>query len=471
MKQLFNVDNFFKIYKYENKKGKYIDRVISNKLHKYSNYLLIINKLIKKYKKNNSSSSYTLGRLKSFKDKVIKNKEALLEVELKTIANNINTSNYNFTFNHFKKNGKKIYKLNIDSTNFFLIKKLQYNYKLAFDINQSNKYEITYQLKNILNNNFPKYIIKTDLESFYENIDLKVLKNKISKNNVLSNFSKKMTYKILSEYRSYSKLDNGIPRGIGVSAFLSEIYLQDFDNEMKSSSDVIYYARYVDDIIIIFTPNIITDKYNYFYTLKNLLQKHKVKINTNKTIEYNFTKPTSNQENVKKDYLEFLGYKFYFNNIKNLSNKNKLYIGFSTKKMKRYIIKMQLTFDSYHDESKYNEKKARKNLINRIKFLTGNTKLLNAKKDILIGINFSNEIFNLKHDLRVLDLYLKNQLVNLSCYYKIRKEYGGHVDIDKLRMRLNKYTFLNSWENKSFSKFTFKQIEEIIRIWKNIDAK
>ena len=47
---------------------------------------------------------------------------------------------------------------------------------------------------------------------------------------------------------------SGVPRGFGVSAYLSELYMREIDNEIKALPDVIYYARYVDDIVIIFSP-------------------------------------------------------------------------------------------------------------------------------------------------------------------------------------------------------------------------
>ena len=43
----------------------------------------------------------------------------------------------------------------------------------------------------------------------------------------------------------------GIPRGIGISSLLSEIYMRDIDNHIKKRSEVIFYVRYVDDIFML----------------------------------------------------------------------------------------------------------------------------------------------------------------------------------------------------------------------------
>ena len=43
----------------------------------------------------------------------------------------------------------------------------------------------------------------------------------------------------------------GVPRGIGISSLLSEIYMRDLDDCIKKRPEVIFYARYVDDIFIL----------------------------------------------------------------------------------------------------------------------------------------------------------------------------------------------------------------------------
>ena len=51
-------------------------------------------------------------------------------------------------------------------------------------------------------------------------------------------------------------------------------------------------------------------------------------------------------------------------------------------KVLKYRSRLSKSFDAYHKTSKFNEQKARKLLIKRIRFLTSNTRLLNNKKNI-----------------------------------------------------------------------------------------
>ncbi|EPM56853.1 phage-related reverse transcriptase/maturase family protein, partial [Pseudomonas syringae pv. actinidiae ICMP 19103] len=40
-------------------------------------------------------------------------------------------------------------------------------------------------------------------------------------------------------------------RGLALSATITEIVMQDFDNSIKELDGVFYYGRYVDDIIVV----------------------------------------------------------------------------------------------------------------------------------------------------------------------------------------------------------------------------
>lgn len=45
-------------------------------------------------------------------------------------------------------------------------------------------------------------------------------------------------------------LSTGLPRGLGISAVLSELYMKYFDLSIRRVGGVYYYARFVDDIIV-----------------------------------------------------------------------------------------------------------------------------------------------------------------------------------------------------------------------------
>ncbi len=467
MRQLFSLDNFLQIYYYENRKGNFTDKIISDDLYIVSLKILAINIQIKQEKKNRNIEK--VKSLYNYKKIILNTKDFILQDNLLKIANKIKQNDFVFNFSDFELYNKTVYTLQQTPEVFFILKKLQYNIKHSFKVKQANRYEITNQVKNILNNNFPKYIIRTDIQKFYESISHEILKYKIYQNNILSNFSKRLISKILKDFKSHSGLNQGIPRGIGISAYLSEIYMKDIDNNIRALPNVTYYARYVDDIIVIFTPNKQNEQNNYLNAIKQIIKKEELELNIDKTKEFNLIYPSKKQNDskTKKYTLEFLGYKYFFNNIQK-ENQNRLVIGLSDNKKRKYIEKIRLAFKDYSKNSKYNEKKARKLLVLRIRYLTENTRLLNAKKDILIGINFSNSLLNRNDDLKFLDWYLKRQIKYIYPYFKLLIENGGYIDLEKLKIRLKKFSFEKGFNEKRFCKLSRKQLEETIKIWKNL---
>ena len=394
MKQSFNVENFIKIYYDENRKGDYLDGRFSE-----FSALKEIGQEIKQINQNFRNKVYLTETEKETanqkKEELLKIKfdklgEVLLEVEEK-----IDKKKYLISMITKSIKGKTAYTLdrsNIET--FFLFKQIQKNIQHSFKVKQADRNEIISQVVNMLDNGFPKYIIRTDIESFYESIPHDELKKVINRNYILSPLSKKVIYEILRQYQSITGLDKGIPRGIGISAYLAELYMRDFDNDIKSLKNVTYYARYVDDIIIIFTPNNKHDGSGYLSLIDEKITRYGLARNTTKT------KQIDMRQNCPNFNFDFLGYKINF-------SPNQLKVDISDNKEQRYKSKINLAIDNYNISSKYNERNARKLLIKRLRYLTGNTRLLGVKKDILIGVYFSNQQVSVDLKLKRLDNYLK----------------------------------------------------------------
>lgn len=333
---------------------------------------------------------------------------------------------------------------------FFILKKLQSNIQNTFKVKQSDRNEILHQVKNLLDNSFPKYVIRTDIKSFFESIPHDRLLGKIKKNPILNPQSKKIISKILRNYKLKTDSDKGVPRGIGISAYLSELYMRDIDNKIKQLSNVTYYARYVDDIIIIFTPNTKHDRLNYMDEIKSIISSEFLQINEIKTKEFDLV----TKETYKK--FDFLGYKITFNNTN-----HPIIIDITKSKCKKYRQKINITFELYNSESKFNEKKARKILVKRLRYLTENTRLLNVKKEILIGIYFSNNMITQVSSLKGLDKYLEHKIDKTLAPYSELK----HININRLKNRLKKFSFEKGFLEQRFCKFTTNDFKLILEPW------
>lgn len=454
MKQLFNVENFIKIYYDENRKGDYLDGRFSE-----FSALKEIGQEIKQINQNFRNKVYLTETEKETanqkKEELLKIKfdklgEVLLEVEEK-----IDKKNYLISMITKSIKGKTAYTLdrsNIET--FFLFKQIQKNIQHSFKVKQADRNEIVSQVVNMLDNGFPKYIIRTDIKNFYESIPHDKLKKVINRNHILSPLSKKVINEILRLYQSITGHDKGIPRGIGISAYLAELYMRDFDNDIKNLENITYYARYVDDIITVFTPNNKYDSTNYLNLIDEKITRYGLARNT----DISKNKLTDMRQNSINFNFNFLGYKIDF-------SPNKLKIEISDNKEQRYKNKINLAIDDYNTSSKYDERNARKLLIKRLRYLTGNIRLLGVKKDILIGIYFSNQQITEQTKLQELDNYLTSVAIdtNLQPYSRLNLANG-----DKLRIKLKSFKFVDGFKEKKFYKFSKNELEEILSIWKSL---
>jgi len=82
LKQLFSLDNFLQIYHYENRKGTFSDKIISDDLYKVSSKILDINTQIKQEKKIRNIEK--VKDLYNYKKIILNTKDDILQAELLT---------------------------------------------------------------------------------------------------------------------------------------------------------------------------------------------------------------------------------------------------------------------------------------------------------------------------------------------------------------------------------------------------
>ncbi len=387
LNQSFTISNFRKIFDYENRKGYYLEgryypeiESLTKELKNCATEFKILNK--EKDQLSTEEYEHKKSQLNSKKNKLKEQKEKLLIYELEKLCEKINKGEYciNIIKTEATQDNKASY--SIEKSNicaYFVIKQIQYTLKKLYKVQQSNRYNIICQLRGVLNNSFPKYIIRTDIKEFYESISQDKLLKKINKDSLLMPSSKKIIHDIISEYNNLSGTTTGIPRGIGISAYLSELYLREFDEAIKKHPDIIFYARYVGDIVVIYAPKPNSEPLKFLDKIREEAGRLDLSLNENikKTKTINLMTPSNKN-------FEYLGYKF-------LIESKKIKIQISSNKMDLYEKRIELSFDEYTKQNP-TEKVARKLLIDRLRFLTGNTRLSNNKDNALIGIYFTNNL-------------------------------------------------------------------------------
>jgi len=444
--QSFSLANFNKIFEIENRKGNFESKYYSEKFQSLSNELKAQRKIIKAYKSkgNIAKDDEHLLKLNEEKKNIEEKKKNELEITLQKYVEIVNDKSFKFKFTKFlhESSSKDVYPVKKDASSFFAMKQLQYNIHRTFKVKQSNRYLISKQVQSLLKDNFPKIVIRTDIKGFYENVPQERLLNMINDNQLLSPKSKTL---IKSLFYSYNELTDqlklsvenrkGIPRGAGISAYLAELYMREVDNNIKNMNNIIYYGRYVDDIIMLFTPSWKMCLDDYKIKVTEIISKSDLVMNPLKTVPYDLER----DKNLLK--IEFLGYVF--------SIENSEYIGTAISKNKkdRYLERIVKTIDIYHEQKDFSPFLASKLLIHRFNYLTKNTRLHKPKKG-LVGIYYSNSLIeNNCSDLDFLDEEL----------YKIIDEKLPIVTFKNLNKKLKEYSFKDGFINKRFFNINSKK--------------
>lgn len=400
--QSFSLENFKKIFEIENRKGNFERSFYSDEFHRLSSELKRKRLEINTYKRqiNVTPDDPHLTELYEQKKDIESLKEKELENTLQVVSENINKKQFKFEFSSFyhDESGKTVFPVRNTAESYFAMKQLQFNVSRTFKVKQENRYLVSKQLQCLLRDSLPKIILRTDIKSFYESVPQHKLLNFINDNQLLSPKSKQLIRRLFHDYNVRTNQDalanedkSGLPRGAGISAYMAELYMRDIDNQIQRIDDVIFFGRYVDDIIILFKPHWNLKESDYLNKIEKIIEASGLQLNNDKTKVFNTSKDNQTFS------VNYLGYQF------NFKNSNYSGTSLSPNKKLKYIERLTITLDNYLEQKKYTPKSARKLLVHRFNYLTKNTKLHRPKKGY-VGIFYNNSLINLDcNDLDELD--------------------------------------------------------------------
>ncbi|PKM19290.1 MAG: hypothetical protein CVV11_12985 [Gammaproteobacteria bacterium HGW-Gammaproteobacteria-15] len=337
------------------------------------------------------------------------------------------------------------------------------NIRSSLSRKQNNRAIICREIKGHLSEGTPYRIYKIDIKSFFESIQQSTVKEALDRKSEISIHTKNLVISYLANFKNF------VPRGIEFSSTLAELVLEDFDDKLLQDERIIYYSRYVDDIIII-TNGLECNK--KFYKDAEAMLPKGINFNYNKKQICDVKLRTASSQNPSGTIVakfDYLGYEFNVIDTKLDKTKNKninlamfreVKINIAKNKIKSIKTKISKALIHYGKTGKIEILKS------RIKFLTSNRDLVQKSTghSIPTGIYYNyNLISEESESLIELDETLSNFVMKYDSLFK-NNDFKS-LTMEDRRSLLNS-SFRKGFGERVYKKFSPNQLKEIVRIWK-----
>lgn len=472
----FTYDSIREVYDKENRKGNIVLSILPNDyqdlikdIRDKRNRLSELRKISTK-KMDDDTKAAHLSQIDILRVEIRKqsdNKETRLREILLSILEHINRRTYLYEIErdeeYFMREGKECFHSKGSVLESLLISKLLCrNLASSFKVRAANRHHIMSCIKGLLVSDKSFIVVRTDIQKFFESIPHKLILETIGRNQFVEAKVKGCIKSVLTQYDKIKTLGNpfvGVPRGVAVSSYISEIILRDFDMSVKRLPNVIFYARYVDDIFIILSHTLPGESPDDFLNwLSTSLQEMKLQIHpkgSGKTtiIDYN-------PKDSRSHDLEYLGYKIQF-------NPRKITFHLSRNRFDKIKRRIDNVFRYFDNNYKRNPHQARVDLIDCLNLLSGNTSLHKTKHGVKTGLYYSNDL--LSDDCRQL-CCIQNYYINakVNRLNLDEKPFGSVVlrdaYLDRLKKALSQIDFVKRWKEKKMFSFPVHRMKELSKI-------
>ncbi|WP_298768210.1 antiviral reverse transcriptase Drt3a [uncultured Shewanella sp.] len=321
----------------------------------------------------------------------------------------------------------------------FAIKLLDRFIRRIYKVRQSDRNRIVRQIITLLEDTGSYHVLRLDIKNCYESIPFEFLINKFKDDSILA----PVCINLLDEIHTELYLEHGIeglPRGLSISPTLAELYLERLDQKIAAHPNVIYSARYVDDIIVFTSAGkesvVQTDIEDYMNKEMGLtLNDH-----TNKY----FSGPSSSAN------FDYLGYEI---KVEEKNKKpNQVNVKISRSKLNKLKRRIMLCFLG---NKKQNNIPLLKRRLEYLCMLKSVRKSKNG--DLLAGLSHNYQYVTDDFEcLKPIDGFLCQQLVNPRFALNLQEQ-------DKIK----KVSIYGNVKKGNVGKFSKKQTVKIMRVWQN----
>ena len=182
--QMFTAENFRRIYDAENRKG--LD-LATRYFPTLEPYTLAVRDKVKEIREHRALEptlaaevfEVTLLMLKGELTTLKSAKSAAVDELMDEISQKVLKPSFKIDLSQKSgPKGKPVFCIDAKPETFFVIKQLQRNIHRIYGVKQANRHDLVCQLRDMLGDQFPFELVRTDISSFYESIDRKRLVEK-----------------------------------------------------------------------------------------------------------------------------------------------------------------------------------------------------------------------------------------------------------------------------------------------------
>lgn len=325
------------------------------------------------------------------------------------------------------------------------LKVVEKNLKSAFDIRTTNRHEVVQATAALLNNKVPKTLFRGDVRSFFENVPHDKLLEVVRSNKRLSRITVGYVERFLGDTSMHMGEQKGLPRGISLSSILAEVYMKGIDDQLQAIDSVMYYARFVDDFILIRSdPKHSVNRGELRRVVARCLSKLGLELNASKSRELS----TADAASFRR--FQLLGYSI------RLEMKNgEVEIDMSQARFAEFKRRIDLSFAKYHMHKAGAPEAAATALTGRLKILTGNRRRASNIGSTMHGVYYSSRALREPSRRMVeLDRYLESHFATLP-------------DRSIVADRMQSVSFVEGFRQRAFVRIRPTRVAQLTRIWKN----
>ena len=349
--------------------------------------------------------------------------------------------------------GNNIYQLT-DLPSELVLRKAAENLRIISGTKQSNRFEIVSRLKLLCEEDLPFCITKFDISKFYESIDQTHLKVMLKRHLATAPATRSVLCSFLDQCAAQGI--SGLPRGLPISAEMSELYMKNFDTLQRTDPATHLYVRYVDDIIIVSQP--INELLKLRYQVIQRLPAG-LRLNHNKTKLLTFSRHVKQTLTVEHGF-DYLGFHFSVYHIKKRGLQRKVVLDIAKSKVKKRKTRIICSILQYLKDSNFDD------LRDRIKLITCNYRFFDNKKSHtrLAGNYHAYRSIDIPSEsLAEMDVFLRK--IILSNNGKIGLPLSQSLTM-KQRRELLRLSFQRGFETNIQFAFSPTKLKHLIECWK-----